>query len=105
MITYTTRAEVRSSSRGNWQREMYLTTTRRGSGGLLERLHCPVSGRRARKLYLPQGSRTFACRACHRLTCWSCQENHRHDSFYRRTGRTVVPVPCEVELALQMLYR
>jgi hypothetical protein len=41
--------------------------------------HCPLCGRRARKLYLPCGALHFGCRACYDLTYKSCQTAHRYD--------------------------
>jgi hypothetical protein len=54
-------------------------------GGLRWWGRCPIivngvaCDRRVRKLYLR--GRYFGCRQCHKLTYWSCQENHALDWF------------------------
>ena len=44
-----------------------LDTTRPPFGGLQWWFHCPITGRRCRKLFLPNGARTFACRQAYGL--------------------------------------
>jgi hypothetical protein len=57
-----------------------LTTMVPRFGGLQWLGYCPQGcGRRTRKLYLPPGELTFACRICHSLTYKSCQQAHRFD--------------------------
>lgn len=46
-------------------------------------LRCPRCFRRIRRLFLPPGSKLFACRLCHRLTWRSSQE---HDDRLREFG-------------------
>lgn len=64
-----------------------LQTTLPFLGGVHWWLSCPsiVNGmacnRRAAKLYLPPGAKTFACRACHGLTYRSSQEAHMDERW------------------------
>jgi hypothetical protein len=66
-----------------------LETTRPNFGGLRWWFTCPRSkggttcGRRAAKLYLPPGGRSFGCRTCYALTYTSAQESRKWDSLAR----------------------
>jgi hypothetical protein len=77
------------TSRGGERQDMdypvNLTTTLAPWGALRWWFICPAVGcaRRVAVLYLPPGSKYFACRHCYNLTYRSCQEQHQFDSVYR----------------------
>lgn len=72
-----------------------LQSTPAHFGGVRWWFTCPLivgdtpCQRRVGKLHLPNGSRYFGCRTCHRLTYRSCQEAHQRErmiAFLDRVG-------------------
>lgn len=71
-----------------------LQTTPTQFGGKRWWFTCPLMvgrvacNRRVERLHLPNGSRYFGCRGCHRLTYRSCQEAHQTERLF---GRMSIP--------------
>ena len=64
-----------------------LTTTSPHFGGRRWWMHCPESGVRVAKLYLPDGRERFASRQECDLTYKSCRESRRRDADLKRLAR------------------
>jgi hypothetical protein len=65
---------------------VHLTTTTPRFGGLRWWFICPLTGRRAAKLHLPNGATRFACRQAYRLA-YRSQRKSAMDRFYDRQRR------------------
>ncbi len=65
-----------------------LVARRLRTGGAVWHFVCPAPGcgRRARKLYKPEGFALYACRRCHNLTYRSCQRRYEDVCAVRRLG-------------------
>lgn len=61
---------------------VHLTWTRPHFGGVRWWLVCPLTNRRAAKLYLAPGTRRFAHRETHGLTYTSCRESGKFNALY-----------------------
>lgn len=67
--------------------QIWLSTTLPHFGGRRWWMHCPVSGCRVAKLYLPDGRERFASRQECDLTYKSCRESRRPDADLKRIER------------------
>lgn len=66
----------------NARRRRQRADLARGAGNRLY-VRCPKCGRCARRLFLPPGGNTFACRVCHHLTHCSTQQYDKRLKEYR----------------------
>jgi len=66
-----------------------LTWTRPHYGGVRWWLVCPMTNKRAAKLYLPPGAHQFACREAHDLTYTSCRESGQFSALYGRLASSM----------------
>jgi hypothetical protein len=80
-LKYTT--TQRSGERRESDYWIELETTPQPFGGRRWRFVCPRTGRRAAKLYLPNGAFTFAARQVYPLA-YQCQREQPHDRALRR---------------------
>jgi hypothetical protein len=76
----TTRRDGEKHSSDYW---IQLETTPQPFGGRRWWFICPRTGKRAAKLYLPNGAFTFASRQAYRLA-YACQREQPHDRASRR---------------------
>ena len=79
-----------------------LRSTPAHFGGERLWLTCPFCSRNEKlsKLYLPSGSKHFACRRCHNLTYTSCQESHKFDSMFKFLALQTGASPKEIKSIL-----
>ena len=66
--------------------DIRLVTTQLHGGGRRWWFLCPSCHRRVGRLHLPRGRNWFLCRHCYDLTYESCQESHKFDSLFLKTG-------------------
>lgn len=71
----------RRGERQDVRQEVRLSFTEPNYGGRRWWMHCPITGRRVRKLYKPLGGDRFACRQAWRLVYQSQHDAHGDRNF------------------------
>jgi hypothetical protein len=71
----------RQGERQDVRQHVHLSFTEPNYGGRRWWMHCPITGRRVRKLYKPLGGDRFACRQAWRLVYQSQHDAHRDRAF------------------------
>lgn len=66
-----------------------LTTSCPHYGGVRWWFRCPVTGKRAAKLYRPPGRKYFAHRSVHDLTYQSCQQSGQLEGLLNLLGKSL----------------
>ena len=66
---------------------VWLSTTSVHFGGHRWWMHCPATGRRVGKLFLPENEGRFASRQAYSLTYKSCRDHRRPDARLKRLAK------------------
>lgn len=82
-----------------------IETTRPHYGGARWWFRCPMTGRRAAKLYLPPGGKLFGCRQAYGLTYRTCQESGQFRRLFASMGAELGMDARDVERALKRSLR